>query len=310
METPIEKLETPSEDVIPVDRISNLPDSILCHIFSFLETKTVVATSIFSQRWKILWSKVTTLDFVCCKPKPETVKMNFAQFVNRVLLHVDAGSLDKFRLKWLEGCEAVYVNMWVSYAIARNVRVLKLNLRIIGADGNDYSVAHVPAALFTCVTLENLTLRGPIMVSLQQLISSCPVLESLKVERDVNDNVLVYKISSPSLRQLRFHNYNGKDSIEMDGKKLEIDTPTLQVLQLWDCEWKEFSVNGLMHVNDVKLNLDLSFGDLLGEVVSERCNSIVKVIEALHHVKYLKLEGTIMKALSKATTPLLLGLQD
>ncbi|AES74040.1 putative F-box domain-containing protein [Medicago truncatula] len=45
------------------DRVSSLPDSIICHILSFLPTKDTVATSILSKRWKPLCISVLTLDF-------------------------------------------------------------------------------------------------------------------------------------------------------------------------------------------------------------------------------------------------------
>jgi len=50
------------------DRVSSLPDSIICHILSFLPTKDTVATIILSKRWKPLWLSVVTLDFIDYTP--------------------------------------------------------------------------------------------------------------------------------------------------------------------------------------------------------------------------------------------------
>ncbi|CAI9099091.1 OLC1v1035862C1 [Oldenlandia corymbosa var. corymbosa] len=312
-----EKLQDCSKDEsITVDRISDLHDSLLCYILCFLPTKFAVATSVLSRRWKSIWTMVTTLNFDYSNFNVEkTTKISkFVDFVNNVLLHLDVGRLESFHLNWWEEeCQGVYVNSWVSNAIMRNVRFLDLHVCTYD------NVAQVPASLFTCGSLEHVELEGyivvkvPSVVSLPllkslilysvtyetdldvpRLISGCPVLHVLMMQRHPKDNVQVYKISSASLKHLTVYDFDYSEAVDdAKRKKLEIDPPAIESLEIWDDMKELFVKTRLNSVKDVKLYLDFD---------AERINSIVKAFQALEHTKFLKLEGTVMEALNHVPT--------
>ncbi|CAI9110372.1 OLC1v1010381C1 [Oldenlandia corymbosa var. corymbosa] len=229
--------------VIPCDMINKLPDSILCHILCFVPTtKSVVAASVLSRRWKLLWTKVTTVCFDDQQFSALSRRNNFVPFVNRVLLGHAAESLDKFQLTWMDECQSLYVEDQ----------------------------------------------------SLPKLISGCPVLQSLRIKRsreEEDDDVLVCSISSPSLRYFLISN-----EYPLDGKQL----PALDFLDFLSYQWKEFSFQILQSESELGLHSLLDFS---GSHM-ERCNSMVRMVEAVNHVNSLKLGGALMMALSIATTPL------
>ncbi|CAI9110405.1 OLC1v1010416C1 [Oldenlandia corymbosa var. corymbosa] len=305
------------------DRISNLPDSMIFHILSFLQTKDVVVTSVLSKRWKSFWTKVNTLEF---KSRDEDKKeskgnksMTFPQFVNNVLFRNDAQHLDKFRLRWIDsGCNAWYVNMWVNQAIIRNVRYLCLRV--------DNSDIRLPSNLFTSGTLETLLSQGHFLFkvpqvvclpklkvlglndviyesaeSFQTLISSCPVLEHLFIQcSGLHDSKILYKISSASLRTLHMCSKNSPAYRIQGTGKLEIDAPLLEWMYLEDYNWKEFSVTCPASLTNVILSFNLSGCPFdIG-----RCNLITNLIKTLNNVRSLELKGTIIKALSYTATPM------
>lgn len=53
------------------DRISDLPDDILHHVFSFLPIKSAAQTSLLSKRWKNLWHSFPDLDFTTAGAPPQ-----------------------------------------------------------------------------------------------------------------------------------------------------------------------------------------------------------------------------------------------
>jgi hypothetical protein len=81
-----------------VNRISDLPDSILCHILSFLPTKQAFTTSILSKRWKPVWLSVLALNF---DDKTFKVFQSFREFVESTMfkLRDKKTSIHSFNLK-------------------------------------------------------------------------------------------------------------------------------------------------------------------------------------------------------------------
>ncbi|XP_015575332.2 F-box/LRR-repeat protein At3g03030-like [Ricinus communis] len=68
------------------DRISKLPESIQCHILSFLFTNEAVTTSILCKRWRLVWTSLSVLSFHDYSYMKEEEMKSFVDFVNRVLI--------------------------------------------------------------------------------------------------------------------------------------------------------------------------------------------------------------------------------
>ena len=146
-------------EISMADRISTLPDSVLCHILSFLETKQAVATSILSNRWKYLWLSVPVLDFSITRLTDKDDNFRFNDFVYSVLLSRDATvSIKSFRLYVIyDYNEHVTLRIpsftkWINIVLQRGVEYLDLHVDI-------YGWPILPNTIFNCTTLVVLRLN-------------------------------------------------------------------------------------------------------------------------------------------------------
>lgn len=261
-----------------VDRISNLPNSVLCHILSFLETKWSIRTCVLSKRWKSVWTDVSCLTFHRLRTTVEMPKESIGDFENLIIMSLllhKCQSLDKFRLCLEEADRFITVPALLSTAIARDVRVLDLNL--VSSDGM-WGLIALPSSIFISKSLEILKLEGDLLVrvpslvslprleclnlkeviygcdeSVRKLIGGCPVLKSLYIKRNRYDNVGLFTVFSNTLRHLEIIASGFACIQENTYLKLEINAPCLKYLRLCDCVSKDFSFQSLTVLGELHL---------------------------------------------------------
>ncbi|KAK7272524.1 hypothetical protein RJT34_29176 [Clitoria ternatea] len=263
-----------------VDRISNLPDDVICHILSFLSTKEVVATSVLSTRWRSLWTLVPTLDFEddwrCF------LRTSFVNVVGNVLAQRKAKSIKRLNLSsYIKSYGPDLIHTLVSTAVAQNLAELNLFLFYPFQAG-------LPSTLFTCRTITVLKLGWTINVnltssiylpslkilhlyllyfanddSLVRLLSGCPVLEELCYEDMKLNNTTSLKVYVPSLKKLHVKSHD---------KILHVDAPSLEYLQLEDTKIGSYFVGNFPMLQQA--HVDIYFDQDGKENVSKFFNGI------------------------------------
>ncbi|KAI3962609.1 hypothetical protein MKW98_008476 [Papaver atlanticum] len=149
------------------DRISNLPDSLIHHIQSFIDTKFAVQTCLLSKRWRYIWTSIPVLNFCHhresdddedCDDEGDKLTNRFITFVDKVLSLRDNNSdIQRFHLEsslcytgWndLYGC----IKRWVTAAVSHNVQELHIEAK----PDEDFEI---PLCLYTCESLTKLDLE-------------------------------------------------------------------------------------------------------------------------------------------------------
>ncbi|KAI8545933.1 hypothetical protein RHMOL_Rhmol07G0075800 [Rhododendron molle] len=295
------------------DRISALPDGLLCHILSFLHTRQAVATAILSTRWKYLFTSLPDLDVddsLLLRPGARINAQCFTNFVYRLLLLRKTPHINRFVLTCYTRWGNPHLNAWISSVVWRNAKELDIAVYV-----KEFGM--VPSNdIFTCKTLVNLRLRGeyilldPISVCLpnvkvlhlsrlefkdddtiRRVFSGCPLLEELVLSKCTLESVQTLDISSHSLKRLEFCGYGGDYQIVLNA-------PVLEYLEVSDCVAGGYLVKDLKSLDSLvaaRLSVGLTKNQKGGDSLryGSYVTNLVNVISG--SIKFLRLSGQTLE---------------
>ncbi|XP_015386752.1 F-box/LRR-repeat protein At4g14103 isoform X3 [Citrus sinensis] len=318
-----------------MDRISSLPDEILCHILSFLPIKCAVQTCILSSRWKHLWTSLPCLcfdDSLWFKDKrpgesTQDVLTRFANFVNKVLLFHSA-DINKFSVHCSEPniylTDLPPLKSWVSSAIERNVGDIELNHVYVDV------LIELPDNICTCKTLEMLKLKldfdfkiptsricFPSLKCLhaemyyphstcitEKLFTICPVLEDLLIEIHLEDKHSVTNLNISSLTLKRLTLSLEKVLFSNTKHQVMIRAPNLEHLCIYDDTLVSYMVHELHSLTEV--HFDIEFDKYFVEDLQEfdppniPADRMLQLLKGITNTRFLSLSAGIISALDCA----------
>ncbi|MED6144429.1 hypothetical protein PIB30_015644 [Stylosanthes scabra] len=289
------------------DFISNLPDSLLCHILSFLPTFDAVCTGFLSRRWRHLWKDHQVFDFT---DKRIRGTERFESFVESVLSQRRCPDIQKFRLKCYSLDDLNALKRWIHAAVGPSLQEMELNFF-------NYQSRDAISEIFTCASLVSLSLVGyfymnyiesfhlPMLKNLElavpevfvdssKLISGCPALENLYFVysgRSTRNYYNDMNLLCPSLKRLNL--ISGRDFRYSKISKIQIDAPNLEFLRIY---LEDLCVTPLA-VSDFPNMMEASF-DISPK--AEHVDWLPELLQALSMTKKLDLGALTTQCLVKA----------
>ncbi|XP_037422730.1 F-box/FBD/LRR-repeat protein At1g13570-like isoform X2 [Triticum dicoccoides] len=129
------------------DLLGDLPEGVLCTIFSKLSLKEAVRTSAVSRKWRYLWTVCPKLSFdgstICGNNRygKQVYALAFIRIVNRVLAQCRGKLFEELAIKIdLNRMFVEHLNNWVRFAVSSSAKTLVFDLapqehQLPGRDG-------------------------------------------------------------------------------------------------------------------------------------------------------------------------------
>ncbi|KAK9133756.1 hypothetical protein Scep_013284 [Stephania cephalantha] len=279
------------ENAEPPDRISDLPDVLLHHIFSFLDTRYAVQSSVLSSRFDYLWGSMLHLRFF----SNTTTNTTLEKLIHKVLILREKYHIKSLHIHSDNDDDVPHVYSWILAAIRRNVR--EIDIFGVGDNGEDFP----PLLLPDWVELPNVKFLQFTRVSIDecfavQLIGSCPSLETLIIVDSELTFEEEFEIVSRKLVHLgvqcRFPMYQ-RDVSEF---KVRLATPNLKVFRWEDYMVREFVWLEPANVDRIEFGLVMDEDgrmalDSAEEYKKMQARHMFKLLEAVSNVNSLTLYG-------------------
>lgn len=197
------------------DRISQLPDPLVQHIFSFLPTIYLVRMSHLSKRWRWMWVSIPSLYFddlhgISFEKKRKN-QDTVLECVNNYLkarsrhMQIPNGVTESFKFDTLyryKRIDFVNIDGWLKYAIQNKVKELDLRVKhytlpqfLLNAspltqlklcDTKLDAPSSSTFPLLKSLSLENVELNSE---SIRNLLSGCPVIEDFHLGGYIVENI-------------------------------------------------------------------------------------------------------------------------
>ncbi|KAM7495149.1 hypothetical protein LguiB_029758 [Lonicera macranthoides] len=293
------------------DRLSNLPDSILIHILSFLPVKDAVNT-VLLRRFGSLWCSLRTLDFdgrSYDNLSDDRYNKWFFDFVHHVLLLHESPTIFKFSLKFgsylyflpndirpnrrkkhLKSKFADKVGSWIKFAVKKKVKVLDLGILAHGSSTTRFDY-DLPNNVLTCDSLTELKLvsiglneKSQVHMRLLKTLSlTTIVLSDAMIEQILSGCPLLERLSIIQCCGIRKLNCT---STYLKNLMLVLGECSLVTVEISGPHLSTLHISGFGHVDLknlsslVEATIDLCFG---GACPVDGYFNVGMVLEKLHH---------------------------
>ncbi|KAM7462539.1 hypothetical protein LguiA_030660 [Lonicera macranthoides] len=302
-----------SENKNAKDRLSELPDAILIHILSFLDTKYAVQTSSLSKRWINLWISVTNLNFNSSSFR----KLNtFQRFIVNVLKRRDNSiSLNGFAFD----CRGILTFMCFekafNYTTINGVKHLKVCIGRMGfynipifkispvslwsLDIKATRQSRDVQTQFCFAQLQSLSLDG-IAFDGSDLFSKCTNLVELSaVNSDVNySNKLI--ISAPQLERLNLSFRKFRSQIS----EMVLSLPKLILFNFKAPNPLVLQTDELVRLKNVTIDVDSDCAQWDIEKEKEYSRTAMNMMQKLHNAENVSLSASTFELLYVTTGPM------